>query len=206
MSTVTIQKLETEVTKKVDATVGYQDPQCGQKFIFMINQAVCIDGLVNHLWCPMQCYLNGVHISEVPMFLAETTSETTHAIELVDPFDAAHWLIIWLQLSSVTSYFDVYSPSITEYENEDFPKTQLTADKPPWDPPTCDYSEREYQMLDHQGQFIIPVTMARGPVFVSTVVSCSVAYDDDNVMDNDNLVNTLEAQIQISAVLIGTVR
>ena len=35
--------------KTVDATVGYQDPQSGQKFILMINQAIHIDGLVNHL-------------------------------------------------------------------------------------------------------------------------------------------------------------
>ena len=108
--------------KTVDAAVGCQDPQSGQKSIIMINQAIHIDGLVNHLICPMQCCLNGVLISEVPKFLPETPSETTHAIELVDPFDTAHPLIILLQLSRVTSYFDVYSPSITEYENEDIPK------------------------------------------------------------------------------------
>ena len=49
--------------KTVDAAVGYQDSQSGQKFIFMINQAICIEGLDNHLLCPMQCHLNGVHIS-----------------------------------------------------------------------------------------------------------------------------------------------
>ena len=76
--------------KTVDAAVGYQDPQSGQKFILVINTAVCKDGLVNHLLCPMQCCLNGVHISEVPKFLAETPSETTHAIELVNPFNVAH--------------------------------------------------------------------------------------------------------------------
>jgi len=74
--------------KTVDATVRYQEPQSGQKFILMIDEAIHIDGLVNHLLCPMQCLLNGVHISEVPKFLAETPSETTHAIELVDPFEA----------------------------------------------------------------------------------------------------------------------
>ena len=54
--------------KTVDVAVCYQDPQSGQKFILMINQAIHIDGLVNHLLCPMQCWLNGVHISEVPKF------------------------------------------------------------------------------------------------------------------------------------------
>ena len=61
-------------------------------------------------------------------------------------------------------------------------------------------------MHDHQGQINIPATAARGPVFVSTVVSYSLAYNADDVMDNDNLVTSLESQIQISIVLIGTVR
>ena len=39
--------------KTVDVTVGYQDPQSGQKFILMINQAIHFVGLDNHLLCPM---------------------------------------------------------------------------------------------------------------------------------------------------------
>ena len=72
-------------TKTVDAAVGYQDQQSGQKFILMINQAICINGLINHLLCPIQCRLNGVQTSEVPKFLAEAPSERRHTIELVDP-------------------------------------------------------------------------------------------------------------------------
>ena len=67
----------------------------------------------------MQCHLNGVHISEVPTILAESPSVTTHAVELTDPFNVAHLLIIPLQLSNGTSYFDVYTLSVAEYENED---------------------------------------------------------------------------------------
>ena len=74
-----------------------------------------------------------MHVSEVPKFLAESPSETTHTIELVDPFDATHSLIIPLQLSRVTNYFDVYSPSVTEYENDDIPKIHLTVKEPPRD-------------------------------------------------------------------------
>ena len=46
------------------------DPQIGQMFILITNQAIPIDGLINHLLCPMQCSLNGIKISEVPKFLA----------------------------------------------------------------------------------------------------------------------------------------
>ena len=112
--------------KTVDATVGYQDPQSGQKFVLIINQAIHIDGFNNHLLCPMKCQLNSVHISEVPKSLAESPSENIHTIELIDPSNAAHLLIIPLQLSSVTSYFDVYSLSITKYENKDIPMIHVT--------------------------------------------------------------------------------
>ena len=42
-------------------------------------------------------------------------------------------------------------------------------------------------MLEHQGQISIPTTATRGPVFVSTVVAYSLAYDAAGVMYNDNL-------------------
>ena len=86
---------------------------------------------------------NGVHINEVPKFLVESLNVTTHDIELVNPFDAAHSLIILYQLSTVTSYFHVYSSSKVEYENKEIPKIHLTAEEPPWDPSTNEYSERE---------------------------------------------------------------
>ena len=39
----------------------------------------------------------------------------------------------------------------------------------------------------------MPATAARGPVFVSAVVSYSLAYNAADVMDNDNLAFSLEA-------------
>ena len=57
----------------------------------------------------MQCNLKKVRISEVPKFLAESHSVTTHATEFADPYNATHPLIILIQLSEVTNYFDVYS-------------------------------------------------------------------------------------------------
>ena len=61
-------------------------------------------------------------------------------------------------------------------------------------------------MLDHWGQIGIPATVARGPVYVSKVISYSVAYDAADVMDNDNFETALSAQIQIRVALIGMVR
>ena len=68
---------------------------------------------------------------------------TTHTTKVTDPFNAARLLIFPLQLSGVTSYFNVYSPSIPEYENEDILKIHLNAEESPWDLSTNEYSERE---------------------------------------------------------------
>ena len=139
----------------------------------------------------MQCHLNGVQISEVHTFLVESPSMTTHVLELTKAFNAAHPLIILLQLSNGASYFDVHSMSKAEYENEDIPKIHFTAEEPPWDPSTNEYSDREACMLNHQGQSSILDTAARGPVYVSTVISYSLTYNADDVMDSDNLVTTM---------------
>ena len=54
-------------------------------------------------------------------------------------------------------------------------------------------------MLDHLGQINTPATVVMGPVYVSTVVSYLLTYDDADV--NDNLVTALSAQIEIRMVL-----
>ena len=93
----------------------------------MINQSIQIGGLANHLLCSMWHHLNNVQRSKIPNFLAHSPSEARHAIQLVDPLNAVHLLIICLQLEGVASYFDMHSPSIMECENEKIPKIHLTA-------------------------------------------------------------------------------
>ena len=61
-------------------------------------------------------------------------------------------------------------------------------------------------MLDYLGQISIPATVGRGPVFISTVILYSLAYDATDVMDDNDLATALSAQIQDSAALIGMVR
>ena len=109
-------------------------------------------------------------------------------------------------MSGVASYFDVNCPSVAKYENDDIPMIHLTAEEPPWDPSTNEYSKRETHMIDHQGQISIPSTAANGPVLVSTVISYSLVFDATDIMDNYRLATTLESQIQISIVLISMVR
>ena len=61
-------------------------------------------------------------------------------------------------------------------------------------------------MLDNRNQIGIHAKVKSGQLYVSTVISYSLIYDAADVMDNDNLATALSAQIQISIVLISTVR
>ena len=84
---------------------------------------------------------------------------------------------------------------MAEYENEDIPMIHLTVDESPWDPSTNEYSEKETCTIDHQSQISSPATAARGAVYFSTVMSHYLAYDAANVMDNDDHMIALSAQI-----------
>ena len=76
--------------KTGNSTVGYWHSQSGQKYILIIHQAIQINGLKNHWIC------HGVHISEVPKFLADSPNATIYVIHLLDPFHATYPLIILL--------------------------------------------------------------------------------------------------------------
>ena len=60
----------------------------------MINQTIYLSGLARHLLYPMQCHLNGVQINKVHEFLADSSGETSHAIQDRDTLDAANMLFI----------------------------------------------------------------------------------------------------------------
>ena len=75
--------------------------------------------------------MNGVLINEVPKFLAPLPSEILHAIQIVNPFDATHPIIIPLKLNGVTFYFDVRNPTQNDYEDQNILKIELTQKAPP---------------------------------------------------------------------------
>ena len=118
-------------------------------------------------WCTYQWSLQ---------VLADSPSMTTIGIQLIHSFHPAHPLIIQLQFSSLTIYFDMYSSSIAEYENKDIPKICLISEEFPWDPSIEEYSECQTCTLDHGDQIIIPAKVANWPVFVSIVFVISLAF------------------------------
>ena len=46
-------------------------------FILLSHQVIDLKDLDHDFLCPMQCYMKGVVINEVPMFLAAMLSKTT---------------------------------------------------------------------------------------------------------------------------------
>ena len=78
-----------------NATVAYTEPEMGCVVILLVNQAVELKGLDHHLLCPMQCCMNGAVID----FLAPILSETPHSIQIKNPFDTTHPIIIPLKLN-----------------------------------------------------------------------------------------------------------
>ena len=126
--------------KTVNAEICKDNPHSGHNG----QSGTQINDLTNYLSSSMQCYLNGVQIDYVPKFLANGPSETTNAIQITVP-DAAYLLLILLQLQGVTSYFDLHSSSISEYESEEIPKIHLTAEEPPWDPSRAKYSKERLE-------------------------------------------------------------
>ena len=109
----------------MDPTVAYDQPKVGQVGIFLIHQAIEMKSLNHHFLCPMQFYMNGVLINEVPKFLSFVLRETMHAIQIVHPFNVTHQIIIPLQLNGLNSYFDVRKPTKKKYEDQNILKKEL---------------------------------------------------------------------------------
>ena len=76
-----------------------------------LNFQSTMNDLDHNLFFPMKCHVNGVLRDEVPKFLAPIPSETTHAIQIENPFDATCLKIIPLKLNGVTSYLEVRNPT-----------------------------------------------------------------------------------------------
>ena len=66
---------------------------------------------------------------KVPKFMAPIPSETTHTMKIMNPFNVIYPIIFPLELTRITSYFDVRKPTQKEYEDSDQDKKMLEAYK-----------------------------------------------------------------------------
>ena len=95
-------------------------------------------------------------IDEVPKFLASIPSKNIHVIQIINPVDATHLIIVLLQLKGVTSSFNVRKPTQIEYEDQNILKIALLVEAPPWDLLSPEFSKQEQGMLDYRGWFVSP--------------------------------------------------
>ncbi len=71
--------------KVVDAAIRYTCRNTGNHLILMINQAIYMPEVNHCLLCPMQCWINGVEINDVPKFLLNDPTTSTHSIQIANP-------------------------------------------------------------------------------------------------------------------------
>ena len=62
-----------------------------------------------------------VLINEIPKFLADSSTVTSDYIQLHNPLNVIHLLIILFEIKSVTACCDKRKPSIQKYGDEDIP-------------------------------------------------------------------------------------
>ena len=95
-----------------------------------------------------------MEINEVPRFLTSHPTTSSHSIVIADPTDDAHHFTIPLQLEGVVSYFEYTLPTSAEFEDENIPHLELTADGPAWEPYDDDFALQEESHLDFRGHLI----------------------------------------------------
>ena len=136
----------------VSAALAYDHPQTGETSLLIINQAIEIPHLRNHLLCIFQCRMSGAIINDVPKFQAPNPSVHTHAIR-VNSDDDSHTLLIPFSLKGVTSYFNVRKPTTAERDDyQKYARYDLTSEEPKWDPLTNEYEEIEERMVNYKGE------------------------------------------------------
>ena len=67
--------------------IAYDHPISGKVYMLIYHQVIHCEGLDNHLMCPMQSFMAGLNINEIPKFLAENPDEKTHVIIISDPLN-----------------------------------------------------------------------------------------------------------------------
>ena len=112
--------------------------------------------------------MNSILINEVPKFLGPIPSETLHAIQIENPCDATHPVIIPMKSNRVTSYFKVRSPTQEEYADQNILKIELIMKAPQWDPFSPKFGRQEQTCLI-TGDSLSALTLQQEDNYLSTL-------------------------------------
>ena len=142
-------------------------------------------------------------MDEAPNFLTLVPSETMHAIQIENTFDATHLIIIPLKLNGVPNYVEVRKPAQEDHEYLIIVKIEVTAETPPWDPSSSDYKQQKQSMINYRGRFVSPNTPAREQLYINSVIL--YAYDAADVIYDDNYATVLDSYVTTSALPVAKV-
>ena len=180
----------------VTGVVAYDHPYTGQTYMLVFHQAIYLESMENHLVCPMQCRVAGVTIHDCPKLFVKDPTEESHAIVIdADPYQPEEKLIIPLQLQGVSSVFQVRTPSWAEFEDDDIPRIEMTAQAPEWDPQTSDWAKQEASMTDFRGHIHeLDDVVARGRSLINSV---SVSHLQLDPTDDEHFADSLQRQVRV---------
>jgi hypothetical protein len=104
---VVVEGYDPALGTKTYATAGgglaYDDPQTSKVYHLVMNQAIYIPHLDQHLLCPVQCQVNDKTILDnTPNFFVHNPTDHTHAPTIKDPDNPAQMVILPLALQGVT--------------------------------------------------------------------------------------------------------
>ena len=161
----------------VSGVIGYNHPRNGEVHLLQVHQAIYMPQLEHNLLCPMQLRLNDIEVNEMPKFLSKDPTDAHHSIGI--PTQGDETLTIPLSLDGVTSCFPSFKPTLEQFDSaeEGVNLHDITYDLPDWDPHSEDYSRREANMLDSQGN--VYERQQRRPLRICSLGSTCETFDGD---------------------------
>ncbi len=191
----------TKTYATVSRALAYDDPATGKVYHFVINQAIHIPHLDQHLFCFMQCRVNGVIVNNTPKFLTSDPTDHTHALTIRDPHQPAQTVILRLALQGVTLLLNVRGITLDEGNSDAFKRLHLTSETLTWDPTTTLYEEQEEAMIDYSGRVVMTTGPLMGHVnhLVINLLS-SLTTDQADITNDENFYDVLASHVQISSI------
>ena len=125
----------------VNAALLYTCEYSGEKFIFLIYNALYVQDMEHNLIPPFMMRLAGLEIDEQPKFLSKPPDLHNHSFYCPKTNHRFH-----LHLVGTVSYFPTDKPSLDDFQYIDR-RIELTPPSPSWNPHNTSYKNWEQNML-----------------------------------------------------------
>ena len=189
--------LGTKTSATVSGAVAYDDPLIGKVYHIVINQAIYIPHLDNHLLCPMQCQVNDITVDKTPNILVHDPTDHTHALAVKAPHNPAQMVILPLALQGVTLLINVRVLTLDEWNRDAFTRLSLTSESLTWDQTMTQYEKQEAAMTDYSGSVVNCTAVREHDGILAINSHSSLTTDLADVTDDENFYQVLTSRVQI---------